>query len=42
MRYTRLGESGLFVSRLSLGAMTFLKKDNEMAGVSERHWAQPG
>lgn len=33
MRYTRLGESGLFVSRLSLGAMTFLKKDNEMAGV---------
>ena len=33
MRYTRLGESGLFISRLSLGAMTFLKKDNEMASV---------
>ena len=33
MKYTRLGESGLFVSRLSLGAMTFLKKDNEVAGV---------
>ena len=33
MKYTRLGESGLFVSRLSLGAMTFLKKDNEMASA---------
>ena len=33
MTYTRLGESGLFVSRISLGAMTFLKKDNQVAGV---------